>query len=308
MSSTEQIFLRVVESGSFKRAAEYLQVEPSSVSRKIAALEDRLQVKLLRRSTQRTTPTELGQLYYERMRQLIDDHTALEEEIKSGVSRLNGRLRIAAPTDFGTKFIVPVIGQLQQEAPELSVELLLGSHFENLFESNLDVAVRIGELPDSDLIAKKIGDNDRVLVASPEYLAKQGTPTSQHQLETHHFILYSAMQARSDIKFADGSIHSHLKLKSNIMVNSISAIRRLVLDGKGIHLGPRWIFAEDIESGRLVRLLPDKPLRSFPVHAVYPARSYLPFKVKEFIRLVSEQLKPKAGSIPAPQPPQAASD
>ena len=295
MNSTEQMYIRVVESGSFKRAAEYLQVEPSSVSRKIAALEDRLQVKLLRRSTQRTSPTELGQLYYERVRQLIDDQAALEEEIRSGVSRLSGKLRIAAPADFGTKFIVPVVGQLQQQAPELSAELLLGSHFENLFDSNLDVAVRIGELPDSDLIAKRLGYNDRVLVASTEYLAEHGTPTSQEHLEPHNFIVYSPIQAKSDIEFADGSHYSHLKIRSNIMVNSVSAIRSLVLDGKGIHLGPRWVFAEDIENGRLISLLPDKPLRSFPVHAVYPARSYLPFKVKEFVRLASEQLKSQTG-------------
>jgi len=294
MSSVEQVFLRVVESGSFKRAAEYLRIEPSSVSRKIAALEDRLQVKLLRRSTQRTTPTELGQLYYERIRKLIDDQTALEEEIRSGVSRLSGKLRIAAPPDFGTRFIVPVVGQLQQEAPELTVELLLGSYFENLFESNLDVAVRVGELPDSDLIAMNLGYNNRVLVASPDYLAKHGTPTCQEHLEGHNFILYSSMQAKSDIEFRDGSRYSHLKIRSNIMVNSVSAIRILVLEGKGIHLGPRWVFADDIESGRLISLLPDSPLRGFPVHAVYPARSYLPFKVKEFTRLAAEQLKLQA--------------
>lgn len=261
------------------------------MSRKIAALEDRLQVKLLRRSTQRTTPTELGQLYYERLRQLVDDQAALEEEITSGVSRLSGKLRIAAPADFGTRFIVPVVDQLQRKAPELSVELLLGSHFENLLENNLDVAVRIGELPDSDLIAKKLGYNHRVLVASPEYLAKHGTPTCQEHLEAHNFILYSPIQAKSDIEFADGSHYSHLKIKSNMMVNSVSAIRSLVLGGKGIHLGPRWVFAEDIDNGRLIRLLPDKPLRGFPVHAVYPARSYLPFKVREFTRLASEQLE-----------------
>lgn len=292
MSSVEQMFLRVVESGSFKKAAEYLNVEPSSVSRKIAALEDRLQVKLLRRSTQRSTPTELGQRYYERLRELIDDHAALEEEIKSGVSRLSGKLRIAAPADFGTKFIVPIISQMQREAPELSVELLLGSHFENFFESNLDVAVRIGELPDSDLIAKRIGYNSRVLVASPEYLAEHGVPTSLAHLETHNFILYSPAQAKSDIEFADGSRVSHLKIKSNIMVNSVSAVRSLALEGKGIHLGPRWVFAEDIENGRLISVLPNRLLRGFPVHAVYSGRAYLPFKVKEFIRLASEQLEP----------------
>ena len=291
MSNVEQMFVRVVESGSFKKAAEYLKLEPSSVSRQIAALEDRLQVRLLRRSTQRTTPTELGQRYYERLRVIIDDQVALEEEIRSGVSRLTGKLCIAAPVDFGTKFVVPVTCQLQQLAPELSVELLLGSPFESLLESNLDVAVRIGDLPDSNLIAKHLGHNERVLVGSPEYLETHGAPISLEQLEGNNFILYSSSQARSDIEFADGSRYSHLKIRSNITVNSVAAVRRLVLEGKGIHLGPLWVFAEDIESGRLVRLLPDRPLRSFPVHAVYPARSYLPVKVKEFIRLLSEELE-----------------
>jgi DNA-binding transcriptional LysR family regulator len=291
MGHVEQVFVRVVESGSFKKAAESLNLEPSSVSRQIAGLENRLQVKLLRRSTQRTTPTELGQRYYERLRVIIDDHTALEEEIRTGVSLLAGKLRITAPVDFGTKFVVPVICQLQELAPDLSVELLLGSSFENLLERNLDVAVRIGDLPDSSLIAKPLGQNQRVLVASPGYLDNHGTPESPQQLELHNFILYSSAQARSDIEFADGSRYSHLKIRSNVTVNSVAAVRRLVLEGKGIHLGPLWVFAQDIENGRLVRLLPDRPLRSFPVHAVYPARTYLPVKVKEFIRLLSEELR-----------------
>lgn len=290
MGGVEHVFVRVVESGSFKKAAESLNLEPSSVSRQIAALEDRLQVRLLRRSTQRTTTTELGQRYYERLRVIIDDQLALEEEIRSGVSLLTGKLRITAPVDFGTRFVVPVACRLQELAPDLSIELSLGSPFESLLESDLDVAVRIGDLPDSSLIAKHLGHNKRVLVASPEYLDKHGTPTSLEQLEQHNFILYSSSQARSDIEFADGSRYSHLKIKSNMTVNSVAAIRRLVLEGNGIHLGPLWVFAEDIESGRLVRLLPDRPLRSFPVHAVYPARSYLPVKVKEFIRLLSEEL------------------
>ncbi|MFT7339227.1 MAG: DNA-binding transcriptional LysR family regulator, partial [Marinobacter maritimus] len=190
-----------------------------------------------------------------------------------------------------TKFVVPVTCQLQQLAPELSVELLLGSPFESLLESNLDVAVRIGDLPDSNLIAKNLGHNQRVLVASREYVEKQGAPTSPEKLDAYNFILYSSSQARSDIEFADGSRYSHLKIRSNMTVNSVAAVRRLVLEGKGIHLGPLWAFAEDIESGRLIRLLPDRPLRSFPVHAVYPARSYLPVKIKEFIRLLSDELR-----------------
>ncbi|MCG7894650.1 MAG: LysR family transcriptional regulator [Candidatus Thiodiazotropha taylori] len=290
MANAEQLFLQVVESGSLKKAAEHLNVEPSSVSRKIAALEDRLKVKLLRRSTQRTSPTELGQLYYEKLRVIIDDQLALEEEISSGVDRLRGRLRIAAPVDFGAQFVVPVVRKMQHQSPDLNVELLLGSQFENLLEKNLDLAVRIGELPDSNLIAKSLGQVDRVLVASPDYLREYGTPENVDQLAVHNFILYSPVQAKSDIEFADGCRYAHTRIKSNITVNSVTAVRNLVLQGVGIHLGPHWVFKQDLEQRRVCQLLADRPLRSFPVHAVYLARSYLPFKIKEFTRLLSTSL------------------
>lgn len=290
MGEVEQVYLHVVESGSFKKAAEHLKLEPSSVTRKIAALEGRLKVKLLRRSTQRTTPTELGQLYYEGLRKIIDEQNALEEMIVGGVENLSGKLRIAAPVDFGAQFVVPVVRNMQQQAPDLSVELFLGSYFENLAEQNLDVAVRIGVLQDSNLIARSLGQMDRVLVASPDYLSAHGTPVSVEQLKKHNFILYSPMQARSDIEFDDGGRFSHFMINSNITVNSVTAIRNLVLDGVGIHLGPRWLFEDDIECGRVIKLLTERPLRSFPVSAVYIERSYLPAKIRVFMDLMSERL------------------
>lgn len=291
MIDPQHIFLQVVEAGSLKKAAEHLNMEPSSVSRKVAALENRLRVKLLRRSTSNTTPTELGQRYYEGLRQIIDDQTALEEEISGGVDQLSGRLRIAAPVDFGAQFVVPVVRHMQHQAPELRVELLLASEFENLLEKNLDVAVRIGELPDSNLIGKRLGHVDRVLVASPEYLKKNGEPRTVEELKVHNFILYSSVQARSDIEFADGSRYPHAKINSNITVNSVSAVRYLVLENAGIHLGPRWAFEKELKSGRVVQLMSDKPLKSFPAHAIYLARSYLPLKTKVFIKLMSERLR-----------------
>ena len=290
MNNVESLFLRVVETGSFKRAAEQLNQEPSSISRKIAALEDRLKVKLLRRSTLRTTPTELGQLYYERMRHIVDEQTELEEEIRSGVNRLSGTLRIAAPVDFGARFVVPVARQMQQQAEDLNIELLLGSHFENMQEKSIDVAVRIGNLQDSSLVARKLGDVPRVLVASPDYIKVHGDPQTIDELEQHNFVQYSPEARRSDIKFEDGQRFPHTKIHSNITVNSATAIRDLVLSGVGIHLGPKWLFKDDLNTGSVVRLMPDKLLKSFPVHAVYLARSYLPFKIKEFTRILADSL------------------
>lgn len=289
--SAERLFLQVVESGSFKKAAEQLRLEASSVSRKVAALEHRLKVKLLRRSTQRTSVTELGQIYYEKLRRIVDEHDALEEQISSGVEQLNGRLRISAPVDFGTRFVVPTVRRMQQQAPSLNIELLLGSQIDNLLEKNLDLAVRIGELPDSNLIAKKLGTNERVLVASPAYLAQHGTPTQVQQLAEHNFVLYSSTQASNDIVFANGTRFSHTRLSSNITVNSVSAVRYLVLDGAGIHLGPRWAFKEDLDSGAVKQLLPDNALEGFPIYAVYLAKSYLPYKTRVFTELLAESLQ-----------------
>jgi DNA-binding transcriptional LysR family regulator len=129
MHSLQQLFVQVVEAGSFKQAAEQLHMEPSSLSRKIAALEKHLTVKLLHRSTRHTRPTELGQRYYEGLRKLLDDEIALEEEITRGVEILTGTLRVSAPVDFGAEFVVPVIHDMLKDAPELAVELLLSSHF-----------------------------------------------------------------------------------------------------------------------------------------------------------------------------------
>ena len=287
MKNPEQLFVQVVEAGSFKRAAEQLNVEPSSLSRKVAALEARLNVKLLHRSTRRTRPTELGERYYAGLCKLIDEKTALEETISSGSETLTGNLRVSAPIDFGVEFVVPVLRDMQNQAPGLSVETLLGSGFLDLVEQGIDVAVRIGDLPDSNLIARKLGEIPRVLVASPQYLELHGHPETPDDLENHNFILYSATQGRSDIEFVDGVKHPHSSIRSNITVNSVRAIRSLVKDGVGIHLGPRWVFSEDFKFGAVTQVLPQYGLKSFPAHAVYTAKSYLPRKTKEFVERLS---------------------
>ncbi|PZD74249.1 HTH-type transcriptional regulator DmlR [Acaryochloris thomasi RCC1774] len=291
MHSLQQLFIQVVEAGSFKKAAEQMHMEPSSLSRKIAALEKHLHVKLLHRSTRHTRPTELGQQYYEGLRRLLDDEIALEDEITSGVKRLKGTLRVSAPVDFGAEFVVPVVHEILKSAPELSVELLLGSHFINLVEQNIDVAVRIGEASKSNLLAKKIGEVSRVLVASHDYLKRYGTPNTPDDLVNHNFILYSPIQARSDIEFADGNKYPYSKIRSNITVNSVNAIRTLVKDGLGIHLGPAWVFKEALENGDVYKVLSKYNLKSFPIHAVYSARAYLPKKTEEFIQQLSRYIE-----------------
>lgn len=265
-------------------------MEPSSVSRRIAALEARLGVKLLHRSTRHTRPTELGQRYYNGLHNLLAEQAALEEEISSNASSIVGTLRVSAPVDFGTEFILPGIRELQQSAPDLSVELLLGSSFLNLVEQGIDVAIRIGDLTDSSLIASKIGEVPRMLAAGAGYVQKHGTPASVSDLADHEFVLYAPAQGRTDIVFENGATLSHTKVKSRLTVNSISAIRSLVRDNAGIHWGPQWMFRDLIERGEIVRVLPEYPMKSFPVHALFESRTYTPKKVRSFIDLVKQRL------------------
>ncbi|MEO1247390.1 MAG: LysR family transcriptional regulator [Pseudomonadota bacterium] len=291
MSPTaEELFVQVVQAGSFKKAAEQLEIEPSSVSRKISALEDRLSVRLLHRSTRQTRPTELGQRYYEGLTRLLDDKQALEEEVSNKVGLLSGAFRVSAPVDFGAEFVVPVLRSIQVTAPEMIVEILLGSGFVDLVEQGIDVAVRIGELPDSSLVAVHVGDASRVLVAAPGYLEGRAIPRTPDDLAGHEFVFYTARQARNDIEFADGSRIQHARLSGRLVVNNVRSIERLVTDGAGIHLGPRWAFSAALESGAVRQLLPDFELKSFPVHAVYPARAYLPRKTRVFVESLRNKL------------------
>jgi len=291
MNIPETYFLHVVDAGSFKKAAENLHVEPSTLSRKIAALELRVKAKLLHRSTSKTHPTEVGLLYYHGLRQISNEQIALEEDIFRNNNKIKGNLRIGATVDFGEKFIIPVILNMKKQAPELSIEMILGSDVDNLSEKNLDVAIRMGAMPSSNLYAKSVGDLPRVLVASPDYLKKNGVPKAPSDLADHNFVLYSALQAQRDIEFQDGTKFPHSKITSDIAVNSIRSIYELVKGGAGINWGPTWLYRDSLANGTLIKILPSTPVKGFSLHAVYTTKKYLPFKTKMFIELLSKSIK-----------------
>ena len=163
----DRLFLRVVETGSLKAAAQERRLNPSIVSRRIVTLEERLGAKLLTRSTRRSAPTEAGARYYEGVRRLLEEQSALEAEVGGQQDTPRGTLKIASAAEFGTRFVAPVAMDMQREYPELSVALTLGSGFSDLVAEGIDVAIRIGQLPDSSLVARRIGAIARVMVAAP---------------------------------------------------------------------------------------------------------------------------------------------
>ncbi|XYK80301.1 MAG: LysR family transcriptional regulator [Labrenzia sp.] len=292
--TNEQLYLRVVEAGSLKAAAEQIGADPSAVSRKIAALEQRLGVKLLQRSTKRSIPTEAGQEYYTAMRSLIDQQAALEARVAGAVDKLTGRLRVAAPVDFGAEFVAPVLSALHDEAPNLQVELLLDSTFTDLVEQGVDVAIRIGRLPDSSLVTKRLGKVTRIIVASRSYVAANGAPQTPEDLKSHPFIFYRPAHANREVRFIRHGQEYKGIMTGNFCANSLSVIRTLVLEGKGIHLGPRWAFREGLEDGSLLPILSGYQLDAFPLHALFVSSQYLPTKVRTFIELMAKAIRKEA--------------
>lgn len=279
----EILFLRVVEAGSFKAAAEQMSVDASAVSRGIAALETRLGVRLLQRSTRRSIPTEAGERYFAGLRRIIDEQLALEGEVAGLTQTPSGRLRIAAPVDFGARYVAPVVAGTHEDYPDLAIDLVLGSRFADLIEGGIDIAVRIGDLPDSSLIAKGVGAVPRMVAASAAYIAANGRPDCPADLAGHPFIFYGSAHRELTIAFGREGREETVTVRGRITANSVTAIRRFVSEGCGMHLGPVWAFEDGLADGSIVRVLPSYDLKAFPLHLVYAASDFLPAKVRTFI-------------------------
>ncbi|WP_258182810.1 LysR family transcriptional regulator, partial [Enhygromyxa salina] len=293
--SDERLFLRIVEAGSLKAAAEQLGTDPSAVSRRLAALEARLGQQLLRRSTRGSRPTEVGARYYEGLAQIVAQQDALEAALASATDEAQGRLRVTAPPEFGVRFVVPVLESLQREHSKLSVELALGTGFYDLASEDIDVAIRIGTLRDSALRSRRLGRVPRVLVASPGYLRDHGEPSTAAELPAHCFLGYRSSTGVNILrmKTPDGQARE-VELRPRFTVNSVVTLVRLVESGQGVLLGPLWAFADSIAAGRVRALLSDHRFDAYPVQALYRGRRYLPAKTRVFIDAMVERVAAEA--------------
>ncbi|GFE63170.1 LysR family transcriptional regulator [Litoreibacter roseus] len=284
----DDLFLAVVDGGSFRSAAIASGLDPSRVSRRIAALEGRLGVKLLNRTTRASSPTEAGARYAEGVRRLGQARAALLAEVTSGKDVPRGRLRVAAPVDFGARFVAPVLSDMSAAHPDLVVDLRLGSGFADLLAEGIDVAIRIGRLPDSALTARRVGLSRRVLVAAPELAACVSSPNDLTQID---MVSYRPGATEVTAGFDFHGTRYEIRMPSRLGVNSMSAVRAMVLAGLGAHLGPDWAFGEDIKAGRLARLLPDASFDAFPVHAVWSPTPFQPAASRTFVSSIAEALR-----------------
>ncbi|MEM8813046.1 MAG: LysR family transcriptional regulator [Pseudomonadota bacterium] len=292
------LYLRIVETGSLRAAASELGADPSVVSRKLSGLEERLGVKLISRSRVRSVPTDAGRAYYGELKPLLERMEALEDQVAGAADEPRGVLRVAAPIDFGARYIGPWLHELSARSPHLAVELIVSDRFVDMTEQSIDVAIRIGALQDSPLIARRLGAMPLAIVTSQTYLSGRDPPLSPEDLKEHDFVLYSGLQAGTDLTLAhqNGDVEK-VRCNSRFSVNNLGGVARIVEAGGGLHAGPLWYFAEAIEDGHIVQVLPDWAPPAYPVHALYEAGAYIPAKIRRFVDLAVARMRATPGIV-----------
>jgi DNA-binding transcriptional LysR family regulator len=277
-------FVQVVEQGSFSRAAERLAMSTSAVSRHVAELESHLDVRLLNRTTRKLSLSETGQAYYERAAQLLNDLGEAEALVESVHAAPRGTIRLSSSAAYGTMHLAPAIAAFQAEYPDVKFDVSLSERFVDLTEEGLDLAIRIGDLGDTNLIAKKVGETELIACAAPAYLAKHGAPKHPRDLVKHNCFSYAYLSTKDHWRFTDRKgevieVPIEGKLKSNSGELAIAMAAR----GAGIALEPCFMFANALSDKRVVRVLESYRGRTTGIHAVYPARKHLSTKVRTFV-------------------------
>lgn len=292
------VFTKVAETKSFTGAAEQLGLPKSTVSRKLAQLEERLGVRLVQRTTRKLALTEIGEAYYERASRIVADLHAAEQVVTDMQATPRGRLRVTAPIDLSTRYLGAIIADFIAAHPDITVELDATDRIVDLIEDGYDVAVRFGQLPESTLIARKLATFDGVLCASPGYLAKRGTPTSVEELDDHDKVLFLPHSRATGWALTNGDQTYELGRPARFSSNNLGAVRDVVLAGGGISVMTEFMVACDIRDGKLVRVLPAWGARTVDVQAVYPARQNLPPRLTLFLDHLAKSLNPPPWAAP----------
>jgi DNA-binding transcriptional LysR family regulator len=285
------LFVRVVDLGSFSKAAIDVGMGQPSATKLIAQLEKQLGSRLLHRSTHGVSPTEVGSVYYKKCK-LIVQHVEEAESVAALMqSQIQGGLRISTTMDFGRRVLAPLVLRFLQLNPKVQIELLFDDHLVNMVEQGIDIAIRMGRLVDSTLGARYLGQNPWSLVAAPDYLARRGEPQTPGDLALHDALVCSTVQndSRWHLHGASGEEQTVL-VKGPLRSNNKSALSAAACAGLGIAALPTYVVHESVQSGALVTLLSDWALPTQEIHAVYPSPRMVPAKVSGFVEWLHEQL------------------
>ncbi len=278
------MFVRVVETGSFTKVAHEFATTQPTVTKQISAMETRLKVRLLNRNTRGVSLTEAGALYYEKCKVIVSDVAEAEDVVKLRQTHVHGQLRIGSSVAFGRRVLVPLALEFMEQNPQVQIDLSFEDRYTDLVANGIDVALRLGKLADSTLGARTLGVNPWVLVASPAYLQKHGTPRRPSELKDHGTLIYSSVQGNDvwRLRNASGEPVS-ITVTGRMRSNNLSALLAAARSNMGIACLPRYVAHDSLQTGRIVEVLKTCRLPEQEIHAVYPPPRLVPQQVQSFI-------------------------
>lgn len=282
------VFVEVINAGSFTAAAQSLGHSTSYVSKQITRLEKRLGSRLLNRTTRTISLTDAGRAYYERCSQIIIDAENAERSINRLQENPSGLLRINAPVSFGTRHLLDVLPQFMQRYPEIKLEVEFNDRLIDVVAEGYDVVIRVGEIKDANLVARKITSSRGVLVASPGYLKRKGCPQLAEDLMRHDCIVYSLLPTPTQWPFYKDGVRSSVIVEPRAMCNNAALEIAMLVQGIGIARIPLFTCEQEVASGELQIILEDYDQIRLDVYAVYPHRQYLTAKVRAFVDFVAD--------------------
>jgi DNA-binding transcriptional LysR family regulator len=287
-----ETFIRVVETGSFSEAARQLHLGQPAISKSIAQLEERLGVKLLLRSTRGLTPTEAGERFYHRAKRAIEEADEADLAARGAGAGLTGRLRISAAPTFASLHVIPHLPEFLAAHPALDMEIILDDRQIDLIEEGIDVSLRIGELADSRLTARRIGQTRRLVIGTPAYLARAGEPHMPGELMAHECVVYAKGPGRDVWLFRRESSEISVTVKGRLRVSAAEGVRSAVLAGMGLSVVSEWMFSRELTSGEVKAVLTDWTIAPIDLWAVFPAGRVASAKARSFADFVEERLTP----------------
>lgn len=294
------VFAAIVDGGSLSAAGRRLNVPLATVSRKLADLEAHLKTRLITRSTRKLVLTDAGRDYLDACRQILEQVDEAERAASGAYANVKGQLIVAAPIVFGRLHVVPVVAAFLEAHPDVDVQLRLGDRNINLIEEHVDVALRIGTLPDSNLVATQLGTIRRVVCASPAYLERFNRPRSLDELAAHRCITFDGLEAANAWTFADGAGQKRqVRLRSRLAVSTADAAIEAAVLGLGLTRVLSYQVAAAVQDGRLVRVLVDEEPPAVPVSLIYPSQGRLPMKTRAFIDFAVGHLRDRLSALDA---------
>ncbi|MEQ9258553.1 MAG: LysR family transcriptional regulator [Roseovarius sp.] len=279
-----EAFATVVDQGGFTDAARKMGISKSAVSKHVSSLEARLGARLLNRTTRRVSPTEIGLAYYDRALRVLNDAGEADALVSSMQSDPSGLLRISVATDFGVNHLSPVLGSFLEEFPDITVNMVLNNRYVELISEGFDMAIRIGELEDSTLRARKLTETTKRMIASPNYLQKYGRPTKIDDLNEHKLLHYSSQANGSVWKLtAPSGEKRQVRTAGGLSVNDGQSLLNAAISGLGIAYLPSFLYSNAMKEGLVVDVIPDLPVETQGIYAVYPPGRFTQPKVRAFI-------------------------